>query len=359
MTGNVLDETRSWLARFVAVADERDLDLLVLWVAHTHAVEALGCSPRLLVTSPTHGSGKSTTLGLVAMLSSNGKRLGMLPSAPVMRTLLGRGVTLCLDEAGKSLPRAGATPSESQRLALAMLDDGYREPALVTVNVPSVEGGWTIEDIDVFGPLAIGGNALALPAESVSRCLTLRLFKDAEGLAEAYDPEVHDIEGYRLHDLLGEWGDSVRGGVRVAVDLPDALAHGRPRELWRAMARTAVAAGGDWPERCARLAERAADEAEAEVEDGPGEERPHETLVRHLGEIWPVASEFEATADLLVRLHGHAPEAWQWGGPTGKALTPHALGRMVRHYGVVSKRQSRTSPRGYARADLARFWTKA
>lgn len=57
-----LDEVRGWLARFITPMRETDLDLLTLWAAHTHLVTETYTTPRLVLDSPTHGSGKTTVL---------------------------------------------------------------------------------------------------------------------------------------------------------------------------------------------------------------------------------------------------------------------------------------------------------
>ena len=356
MSRDVLGDVRCWLERFVVTADPGDLDLLTLWIAHTHVVGALGVSPRLLITSPTHGSGKSLTLGLVALLAANAERVGQLPSAPVLRALLDSGATVLLDEAGKALPRAGAKPTEVQSLALSMVDDGYKSGAAAWVNTMQPSGRWVPEKFTIHGPLGLGGNALSLPAESVSRCVTLRLFRDTTGRAEPYDSELHDDEGNALREALAEWAREAREGIRVDVDLPEALAHGRPRELWRALGRVGLAAGHRWPDRAMALARRAAAEAASEEANGPGEERPHETLLRHLQEVWPEGSEFEPTLSLLDRLHHHDRGEWMFGGGHGGALTAARLGRMVSQYGVRSDQPTRGGARGYRRADFAKFW---
>ena len=48
----LLDRIAEWIGRFVLVIDPGHLSLLALWVAHTHLVEVLYTTPRLLIDSP-------------------------------------------------------------------------------------------------------------------------------------------------------------------------------------------------------------------------------------------------------------------------------------------------------------------
>lgn len=51
-TGVVLNRVRDWLARFICPMYPRDIDLLTLWIAHTHLVNETYTTPRLLIESP-------------------------------------------------------------------------------------------------------------------------------------------------------------------------------------------------------------------------------------------------------------------------------------------------------------------
>lgn len=59
-------------------------DALVFWILHTWLVNYFGISPRLAITSPTKGCGKTTLLTLLNMLARRPKRAGSI-SPPVSR----------------------------------------------------------------------------------------------------------------------------------------------------------------------------------------------------------------------------------------------------------------------------------
>ena len=58
----LLDNLAEWWGRFIAVTNPDDLYLLPLWTVHTHLVNELYTTPRLLIDSIMEGSGKSTVI---------------------------------------------------------------------------------------------------------------------------------------------------------------------------------------------------------------------------------------------------------------------------------------------------------
>jgi len=65
---NLLDDVRSFIARFVAFPSSAALDAVALWVAHAHLIAAGENSPRLALLSPEPGSGKTRTLEVLELL---------------------------------------------------------------------------------------------------------------------------------------------------------------------------------------------------------------------------------------------------------------------------------------------------
>ena len=59
----LLDDLRAFLCRFVAFPEPEQADAVTLWIAHTHAVDAFDCTPRLSIQSAEKRSGKTTTHG--------------------------------------------------------------------------------------------------------------------------------------------------------------------------------------------------------------------------------------------------------------------------------------------------------
>ena len=66
----VLTEARAFASRFI-VAPESVLDVIVLWAAHTHAIQAFTTTPRLALMSNEPGAGKTRVLNVLKLLSRN------------------------------------------------------------------------------------------------------------------------------------------------------------------------------------------------------------------------------------------------------------------------------------------------
>jgi hypothetical protein len=67
----LLDRVEEFLSRFVSYPSRHALTAHVLWIAHTHAIEAFESTPRLAFLSPEPGSGKSRALEITQLLVPN------------------------------------------------------------------------------------------------------------------------------------------------------------------------------------------------------------------------------------------------------------------------------------------------
>ena len=81
----VLDDVRRWLSRFILTIDESDIDLLVLWCAHTYLCLETYTTPRLLIDSPIPSSGKTTVLEHLFRLCANPIQMSSVQTAPRCR----------------------------------------------------------------------------------------------------------------------------------------------------------------------------------------------------------------------------------------------------------------------------------
>ena len=102
--GELLDDVRTWLARFISAMSGSDLDLLTLWAAHTWLVEETYTSPRLVLDSPVPGSGKTTTLEHLQRLCRAPVQMAALSSPALLTRMLDAELrTLLIDEVDRTL----------------------------------------------------------------------------------------------------------------------------------------------------------------------------------------------------------------------------------------------------------------
>jgi hypothetical protein len=66
--GDVLDDVRTFLTRFVAFPSAAAADATILWAAHAHVIDSFESTPRLALLSPEKGSGKTRTLEVLELL---------------------------------------------------------------------------------------------------------------------------------------------------------------------------------------------------------------------------------------------------------------------------------------------------
>jgi len=345
-----LDEVREWLARFICTVDDSDLDLLTLWAAHTYLVVETYTSPRLVIDSPVPGSGKTTCLEHLERLCFHPIQMAALSSPALLVRMLDAGMrTILIDEADRSL----SPEKDGIGDLLAILNSGYKRGGTRPVLEPAKDGGWKVNEMPTYSPVAMAGNNPNLPDDTKSRSIRVLLMPDINGEAEDSDWEMNDAEAAYVAKRLEGWADSVRDTVREnRPPLPEVV-KGRARERWFPLKRVAVAAGGRWPELVDLMAVRDVERIEIEREEGIMQEKPAVVMLRDLCAVWEPDADFLKTEYLLYRLVDYNPETWGAQSSYGKALTAQRMGRMlVNAFNIHSSRPDTNGKRGYTRASL-------
>ena len=357
----VLDRLREHLDRYVCTVTEGDLDLLALWIAHTHVVAECYTTPRLLIDSPMPGSGKTTVLEHINALAFMPMMAASLSSpAMLARALEHKPRTILVDEADRSLDQSKDGVGD----LIAVINSGYKRGGQRPTLVPSKENGWELKELSTFGPVAMAGNSPNLPDDTRQRCIRVLLFPDLDETVEESDWEMIEEDVSALADQLAAWADVIRETIRTTRPaLPEGI-KGRNREKWGPLKRVATVAGAHWPAVVDRLALADLEQQQADRDEGLTVEKPHIRLLRHLAEVWPLdghgdARGFVPTEELTARLAGVFPEEWGPGSPFGKPLTPQRMGRMLSgNYRVMTSRPDTRGPRGYALAHLRVTWSR-
>ena len=121
----ILEDVRAFICRFV-VLNEHQADAVVLWVAHTHAIDSFGCTPYLAITSPEKRSGKTRLLEVLELLSREPLSTANISDAALFRVIDARQPTLLVDEVDAVFGKR--SPREELR---GMLNAGYRRGATI------------------------------------------------------------------------------------------------------------------------------------------------------------------------------------------------------------------------------------
>lgn len=350
----VLTDALAWLERFIVVADPRDLELLVLWIAHTHVADAFFTTPRLILDSPMPGSGKTTVLDHIKRLGHSPVQMASISSAALLARLLKDGPrTLLVDEVDRTLDPKNPSTTE----IVAIINSGYRRGGARPVLVSGKNGDWMAEEMPTFGPVVMAGNSPHLPDDTRSRSLRIVLLPDLDGRAEDSDWEFIEPDAITLGETLRDALKADEQAITLArPDLPEGCT-GRARERWAPLARIAYVAGGTWFDLVLDLIARDLAEVEMDRQDGMTTVRPAVTLVRDLHEVWPEAQTFMRSADLINLLVNHNPLEWGEISSYGKRLTPQRMGRMLAGMRVYSE-QRFDQVRGYQRGALEKVWSR-
>jgi hypothetical protein len=327
MSDQLLDEVRSYLDRFVAFPSEASLDAVVLWIAHTHAVDSertmvFESTPRLAILSDEPGSGKTRLLELVESLSHSGIRVTD-PTAPSLVSLVNeQRATICIDEIDV-LFGGGA----GQRPVRAFLNAGYRQGAKIARS-----GKLS----DCFAPVAMAGMGQNFSTNDAlrplyTRSIIIRMKRKASGASiDDYRERMHGPIAAGLRECLTAWGTSRATELATAwPTLPDGVVD-RMADVWEPLIAVGETAGPEWSKR-ASAACRAI--ALSDVADpSTAGLTPSQRLLRAVVGIWQGEQNLP-TATILERLQNGGGE-WSKAWPTPRTASME-LAALLRPYNIA------------------------
>ncbi len=180
---DVLADVEAFIRRYVVVTDAQ-ATALVLFVAHTHAIDAAEATGYIAVTSAEKRSGKTRLLEVLELLVRAAVRASNLSDAVLFRLLAESTRTLLLDETD-----AVFAPKSNREELRGLLNAGYRRgsPAWRMVGEGSK---MRAESFEAFGPKVLAGIG-GLPDTIADRAFPIRLKRKAAG---------EGVERFRLRE---------------------------------------------------------------------------------------------------------------------------------------------------------------
>ena len=346
----LLDEVRTFIGRFCVFPDEHALAAVSLWAVHAHMIRNFHTTPRLMLSSPEAGSGKTRVLEVLDLLVPESMFSLSASPAAIFRTLADRQITLLFDEVDAIFSKKGKDDNHEDLRAL--LNAGYKRGATIPRCVgPNHE----VVSFPVYAAVALAGLG-ELPDTIMTRSVIVRMRRRSPG--EKVDPfrsREHQEPGHVLRDRLAEWASRVGVAVGEAwPTLPDGVVD-RPAEIWEPLIAVADAAGGHWPETaraaCLSLCRVALD-------------RRVSLGVRLLSDLRIIYGNSEAlhTETILQRLadgEGLADDA-PWAELHGRALNVRGLASLLRPYNIssIKVKIGGRALQGYRREHLWDAWTR-
>lgn len=344
--GSWLQRAENFLRRFVVLTDDQAC-AIVLWVAHTHVIEAAVVTAYLSVTSPEKRSGKTRLLEVLRLLVANPWLTGGTTKAALVRKMHKDHPTLLLDESDAAF-NGDAEYSEALR---GVLNNGFSRGKPYTT---CVGNSHEVKDFDVFGAKVVAGigklpdtvEDRSIPIGLKRRTRSERVERFRERLARPTGDAISDGLAASLQDLVEEL-------KQAEPDLPRELTD-RGWDIWEPLLAIADLAGGEWPTQA----------REAAVQLSGNQESDDETLgIRLLTDLRAVYEEKDAeklwTIDILEALNAFEEAAWG-GWNDGKGIKARELANKLHPYEIKSRsvRIGEETHKGYFAKQFKDAWSR-
>ncbi|GAB3910990.1 hypothetical protein GCM10029964_115860 [Kibdelosporangium lantanae] len=240
----VLDQVRDFVARFSAFPSEHCAPMLALWYAHTWVADAFYTTPRLILSSPEPGSGKTRVLEIAQHLTSQPEMTAGGSAASLVRMVAAGPITVLWDEVD-AIFNAGGTGNEDVR---QMLNLGYKRTATIPKTKGDPASGFTVERLPVFAPAALAGLAGRMPDTIKTRAITIHLRKRRhDERVEPYRESKVTRQAAPIREALSGWATGIGDRLVEAEPAMPAGVDDRPAEIWEPLLAIADEAGGHWP----------------------------------------------------------------------------------------------------------------
>lgn len=323
---HALDAVAGLIRRFVVPPSDEALDAVVLFIAHTYAVDAADCSPYLHISSAERRSGKTTLYELLVQLVANPFAASNASPAAIYRGLNADDIrrTLLLDEVDTVFDNS--SKSEQSEALRNVLNAGTRRGS-ATVRRSDERGG--SNEFDVFGPKVLAGIG-ELPETLRDRSVRVRMKRKTRAESEGLERARHRFvvaAAAEVQPLVQAWVESVADvAAETFPELPEELSD-RMQDAWEPLIALADLAGGDWPQRARHAAVTLWGDGDRNAEAGSLSLR----LLHDCHEAFRDDPRL-SSSELLQRLYDLDASPWRTLGDSG--LNAHRLGRMLGHYEV-------------------------
>ena len=337
--GGLLADVEKFICRYVSTG-EAESTAIMLWVAHTHAIEAAECTPYLYVTSAEKQSGKTRLLEVLQLLVARPWFTSRVSAAVLVRKVSRDVPTLLLDETDSAF-KADKEYSEALR---GILNAGYRRGGVASLCVKK-GGEFDLVDFPVFCAKALAGIG-QLPDTIADRSIRINMKRRSPGdKVERFRLLAAQDQASPLRERLEQWANvAVTRLVDAHPVLPEELSD-RAADVWEPLFAEADMAGGEWPRRARQAAGVLSDHA---VDDGLSY---GSQLLRDIALVMngrkTISSGELATA--LVEM-----EESPWGDLRGRPLDARKLAKMLKPYDIRphTVRLGDKTPKGYQSDDF-------
>jgi hypothetical protein len=246
-----LDEIAAFNRQFIFHKDDSTHDVIALWIVHTYAMDRWSITPRLYINAPQAGVGKSTQGKVIQFLSNNGIKSGSATPAFIFAKVSEHkgSVTVLLDEADNIWAK-GRDTADLQSL----INEGYEYGATVGRG-NSTDAGIVGNTYEAYCPVVIIGiKNSRIPATTLDRCINIKMsLPDRANAIERFIARKYESLCISFRERIQQ--SALCLPEYEEMEPPKGLSF-RVWDIWEPLFIIAREAGGDWPERVARAAQK-------------------------------------------------------------------------------------------------------
>ena len=344
------------------VLPEQSGAVIAAWVAAAWLQDQWDKFPHLAVTSPEKRCGKTTLLDLLHQIVPRSRYTTNISPAALYRVIEKERPTLLMDES-QSISRRGSEASEVIR---EILNAGIGKNAKVVRC-----GGQRMDEIQEFATYSPKVFAMIGEPDSVlaDRCLpvALRRKTKADEVRRYRSREVEEV-GAKVKAELEQWAIDNAEKVKEAYDRlePFAIENDRMADLLMPLQAVVAVADLDGSGGLAGVLREYAESLDERDREADRQD-PGVRLLVACQEIFTetakatkcpsVLGVFLPTELLLLELKARTEEPWAT-YTRGLPITPEALAKLLRQYGIRSERNRDQSARGYVGARFKDAWDR-
>jgi hypothetical protein len=334
----VAEALKATIKRYIRMSDA-EADVCALWVLLSWAIDKFSKAPRLAITSPTKGCGKTTLLTLLSRLCRKPLRSGSTTPSVLFRVIEILHPTFLLDESEKFLEIG----SEFH----ALLNQGHARGDFALRNV-----GDSHEPrmFDTFCLAAFARNG-RIPDDLEQRSIVIELQRRLPGerLDVLRDDRADDL--HNLARMCARWLDDCVDDISgIEPDMGDLI--NRTADNWRPLFTIADLIGLDWP---ARIREA------ADILIGTEPDSDDSVLLADIKTAFGTKEgdrlSSEEICEALIATEGRP---WAEYGKQGKPISKNQLAKRLKRFKIVpdTVRIGGKTAKGYYRRQFQEAWDR-
>ena len=326
------------LKRHVVLSDTA-ADAVALWVLHTWLFDKFTIAPRLAITSPTKGCGKTTVLRFLNQVARRPKRAGSISPPALFRAVEQFSPTIILDETEKYIEHGSDLH--------ALLNEGHCKGGTVLRVLGEKQ---ELREFSVFVAVAFAANG-KLPDDLEQRSIVIEMQRRRadESVAELREDRCEPLQN--LARMCARWADDVADIIRDHDPDMGGLIN-RVADNWRPLFAIADLIGDDWPDRAR---EAAASLMPKETESiGP-------MLLEDIKAAFEAKNtdrlSSEEICEVLAAMEGRP---WAEYGKAAKPISKNQLAKSLKGFRIIpdSVRIGGKTPKGYYRRQFQEAWDR-